>query len=156
MSRLDKYNENEELDTHYSGTTTYGFSYKFGQNFSVFMYTEDLAKAVDSVQQAMNYESSQQNSHYDYNLVGEVFEAFHFNLMPQTWMGTTDNNWFFVPNTGMGTNKDSLICGVAFELTNDQLRQFFTDASVRLINKYQSLGHLQTTNEQTNTENVTE
>lgn len=94
------------------------------------MYADDLAKTVDLLEQVMNYEKS--NGSYDEKLIGEFFGSFQFNVT------RNENMWCFEPLSGMGTPKDGLICSVIFEITNDELRKFFTDSADRLVNKYQN------------------
>jgi hypothetical protein len=129
MNKFNKCNEYEEFGTNNEGTT-FGFSYKFGSNFCVFLYTENLAKTVDLLQQVVS--NKQLNNNYDTQLVRDFFETFELNAQ------SCDDGWLFNSQTGMLTPKDTLICGVTFALTNNELDNFFTDSTDRLINKYQS------------------
>jgi len=129
MIGFDRYNNFEESDVDSSKqTTTCGFSHKFCPYISVYMYTKNLEEAIDLVRCAVDHE--QMNGQYDEGMVQDVFGSFHFFTTKES-----DGKWFITPNTGVGTMGDDLICGVAMQLTDDQVRDFFTKSLVHM-NKY--------------------
>jgi hypothetical protein len=139
MNGFDRYNNFEDSYVDSSKhTTTCGFSYKFCPYISVNMYTQNLEKAIDSVRCAVDHE--QISGHYDEGMVRNVFGSFHFSTIKES-----DGKWFISANTGARTKRYSLICGVAMQLTDDQVRDFFTESLVHM-NKYSNSIHGSTSN----------
>jgi hypothetical protein len=125
---MEKYCEFEETCTGYCGSLAYGFYYKFSNNLVAYLYADNLAETIDLLEQVTNYEKN--NGSYNDKLVSNFFGSFEFSV------SLNGDMWCFSPLSGSGTPKDGLICSVIFEITNDELRKFFTDSVDRLINKY--------------------